>query len=111
MGEIDKKRPEIGTQMKIQIRTTAPVLLCLLPLSSSAVAPTNPERGRLFYENHCRDCHESNVHIREVQAARSLEAVRTQVERWQAVLKLEWSAEDVGDVAEYLNATWYHYAP
>lgn len=97
--------------MKTQIRTAAPALLCLLPLSSAAVTPANPERGRLFYENHCRACHESNVHIREVQAAGSLEAVRTQVERWQAMLKLEWSAEDVGDVAEYLNATWYHYAP
>jgi mono/diheme cytochrome c family protein len=97
--------------MKMQIKATAPTLLCLLALSSSAVTPANMERGRLFYENHCRDCHESNMHIREVQAAGSLEAVRTQVERWQAVLNLEWSAEDVGDVAEYLNATWYHYAP
>jgi hypothetical protein len=36
--------------------------------------------------------------------------VRTEVVRWQGVLTLQWSAEDVADVAEYLNATWYHYA-
>ena len=82
------------------------LLLLLYPLATSA----NPERGRLLYENHCRSCHESNVHIRQTQAAKSLKAVRTEVVRWQGVLTLQWSAEDVGDVAEYLNATWYHYA-
>jgi hypothetical protein len=84
-------------------------LPCLLPLASTAT-PANPERGRLFYENHCRACHDSQVHIREVQTAKSLEAVRAQVARWQEVLKLQWSAEDVADVAEYLNATWYQHA-
>jgi mono/diheme cytochrome c family protein len=83
-------------------------LPCLLPLASTAT-PANPERGRLFYENHCRACHESGVHIREVQAAESLQGVHAQVMRWQEVLGLQWNAEDVGDVAEYLNATWYHY--
>ena len=82
------------------------LLLLLYPLATSA----NPERGRLLYENHCRSCHESNVHIRQTQAAKSLKAVRTEVVRWQGVLTLQWSAEDVADVAEYLNATWYHYA-
>ena len=82
------------------------LLLLLYPLATSA----NPERGRLLYENHCRSCHESNVHIRQTQAAKSLKAVRTEVVRWQGVLALQWNGEDVGDVAEYLNATWYHYA-
>jgi len=82
------------------------LLLLLYPLATSA----NPERGRLLYENHCRSCHESNVHIRQTQAAKSLKALRAEVVRWQGVLTLQWSAEDVGDVAEYLNATWYHYA-
>ena len=82
------------------------LLLLLYPLATSA----NPERGRLLYENHCRSCHESNVHIRQTQAAKSLKAVRAEVVRWQGVLALQWNGEDVGDVVEYLNATWYHYA-
>jgi hypothetical protein len=89
---------------------TKPVLsilpLLLYPIATSA----NPERGRLLYENPCRSCHESNVHIRQTQAAKSLKAVRTEVVRWQGVLTLQWNGEDVGDVAEYLNAAWYHYA-
>jgi mono/diheme cytochrome c family protein len=82
------------------------LLLLLYPLATSA----NPERGRLLYENHCRSCHESNVHIRQTQAAKSLKSVRTEVVRWQGVLALQWNVEDVDDVAEYLNAAWYHYA-
>ena len=89
---------------------TKPVLSILLLLLYPIATSANPERGRLLYENHCRSCHESNVHIRQTQAAKSLKAVRTEVVRWQGVLTLQWSAEDVGDVAEYLNATWYHYA-
>jgi mono/diheme cytochrome c family protein len=90
-------------------QTVLPSLLCLLLLVSNAVS-ADGERGRLFYENHCRACHESSVHIREVQSAKSLGALRAQVSHWQDVLKLGWSAEDVGDVAQYLNDTWYHYA-
>ena len=89
---------------------TKPVLSILLLLLYPIATAANPERGRLLYENHCRSCHESNVHIRQTQAAKSFKAVRTEVVRWQGVLTLQWSAEDVGDVAEYLNATWYHYA-
>jgi len=90
-------------------KAVLPTLLCLLPFDAVAT-PADLERGRLFYENHCRACHDSQVHIREVQTAKSLEAVRAQVARWQEVLKLQWSAEDVADVAEYLNATWYQHA-
>lgn len=87
-----------------------PVLAMLLLLLCASAATADPDRGRLLYENHCGSCHESTVHIREIQVAKSLAAVRAQVVRWQETLKLQWSAEDVGDVAEYLNTAWYHYA-
>jgi mono/diheme cytochrome c family protein len=90
-------------------KSVLPTLLPLLLLYSIA-APADSERGRLLYENHCRSCHESNVHIRQTQAAKSLKAVRAEVVRWQGVLTLQWSTGDVGDVTEYLNAAWYHYA-
>jgi mono/diheme cytochrome c family protein len=92
--------------------TTKLVLSALLPLLLlyPVAAPADPERGRLLYENHCHSCHESNVHIRQTQAAKSLKALRAEVVRWQEALALQWRSEDVGDVVEYLNATWYHYA-
>jgi hypothetical protein len=30
--------------------------------------------------------------------------------RWQAAIAQQWTAEDIGDVVEYLNGAWYHYA-
>ena len=94
------------------MNTTKLVLSTLLPLLLlyPIAAPADPERGRLLYENHCRSCHESNVHIRQTQAAKSLKALRAEVVHWQEALALQWRSEDVGDVVEYLNATWYHYA-
>jgi len=62
---------------------TKPVLSILLLLLYPIATSANSERGRLLYENHCRACHESNVHIRQTQAAKSLKAVRTEVVRWQ----------------------------
>ena len=55
---------------------TKPVLSILLLLLYAIATSANPERGRLLYENHCRSCHESNVHIRQTQAAKSLKAAR-----------------------------------
>lgn len=94
------------------MNTTKLVVSALLPLLLlyPAAAPADPERGRLLYENHCRSCHESNVHIRQTQAAKSLRGLRAEVVRWQEALALHWNGEDVGDVAEYLNRAWYHYA-
>ena len=94
------------------MNTTKLVLSALLPLLLlyPVATPADTERGRLLYENHCRSCHESNVHIRQTQAAKSLKALRAEVVRWQEALALQWNGEDMGDVTEYLNATWYHYA-
>ena len=94
------------------MKATKLVLSALLPLLLLYPAATlaDTERGRLLYENHCRSCHESNVHIRQTQAAKSLKALRAEVMRWQETLTLQWRSEDVGDVVGYLNATWYHYA-
>ncbi len=87
-----------------------PLLLPLLVGLLHTPAVADPGRGQLLYENHCVSCHESTVHIRTDQAARSLAALRDQVMRWQAAIALQWTAEDIGDVVEYLNGAWYHYA-
>ena len=72
------------------------LLLLLYPLATSA----NPERGRLLYENHCRSCHESNVHIRQTQAAKSLSpslSPKPSVHRYFNVLRLK-----VGGLGHYI---------
>lgn len=80
--------------------------LCLIPniLWSDT---SNLQRGRLIYENHCRVCHESMVHIRANHKAHSRGDVYREVLRWSQELKLNWRADEVTDVAEYLFLTFY----
>jgi mono/diheme cytochrome c family protein len=83
------------------------------PTVSPAVASDAPgaaERGQMLYENHCRGCHVSVVHIRSNRRAVSLEAVRWEVARWSGELQLDWRKEEIADVVEYLDQAFYKLA-
>ena len=71
------------------------------------ITPTS--RGELLYSNHCRGCHESNVHIREMQKAKTIDAIRSEVSRWALELQLKWTLRDIEDVVEFLNQRYYHH--
>jgi mono/diheme cytochrome c family protein len=66
-------------------------------------------RGQLLYENHCGSCHTSQLHIRRHRRAKSAADVRQWVRRWARELRLEWSADEVDDVAQYLNGRYYRF--
>lgn len=70
--------------------------------------PSQP-RGEMLYSNHCLSCHESVVHIREQRQVSNLSALRENVARWSQELELNWTAEEIDDVALYLNIRYYHY--
>lgn len=83
------------------------------PAVSPAVAGDAPgaaERGQMLYENHCRGCHVSVVHIRSDRRAASLEAVKWEVTRWSSELQLDWRKEEIADVVEYLDREFYKLA-
>ena len=69
----------------------------------------NLYRGMSLYENHCTDCHESRVHIREIRKAKSLEEIERIIQRWAKVLELEWTRDETRDVLHYLNDRYYKY--
>jgi len=71
--------------------------------------PPLPSRGQLLYENHCMACHESIVHIRTQQQARSLPALREKVMHWAAYMQLRWGKEEVEDVVGHLNSHYYKF--
>ncbi len=73
--------------------------------------PVAASRGQLLYENHCQGCHTSQLHIRENRRARSIDELRGWVSRWAAVQKLNWGAEEIGAVTDYLNRRYYRLAP
>ena len=75
---------------------------------ASPLAPSS--RGELLYVNQCLGCHESNVHIREKQKAKTIPAIRGEVTRWAKELQLKWTLRDIADVVDYLNSRYYHYS-
>jgi hypothetical protein len=88
------------------------ILLALAALPIIALLPASgaqPERGRALYELRCTGCHADSVHSRAKRVAADFGAVRGWVERWGRDLKLGWTAEEIDDVAVYLNDTYYRY--
>ena len=61
----------------------------------------------LLYGNYCHYCRTRSVHFRRHSRVRSIQELRSQITRWQAVLGLGWSAAEIGDVLAYLNGLYY----
>jgi hypothetical protein len=95
--------------MKMLLPPMVVLMIAVLLAGPHPALAADEERGRLLYENHCTGCHESLVHIRETRKADTPAAIREQIERWRAVLDLDWQASEVDDVLEYLNRRYYHY--
>ena len=89
------------------------ILVLLFGLLSNLTAAAEPERdasrGELLYSTHCIACHTTEVHWREKKLATDWTSLQSEVRRWQGVLGLGWSNDDIGEVARYLNALSYRY--
>jgi cytochrome c5 len=73
------------------------------------VTPPVPPRGQLLYENHCMSCHESVVHVRTRQQARSLAELQARVSHWAAFLHLSWGKPEIDDVVRHLDHQYYRF--
>jgi hypothetical protein len=76
--------------------------------AAHAQGPASPQRGQLLYETHCVTCHTTQMHWREQRRVRDWESLEAQVRRWQGNASLDWSDEDIRQVARHLNDTIYH---
>lgn len=76
-------------------------------VGSQSLADT--ARGELLYSTHCIACHRTQVHWRDKKLVTDQTSLQGEVRRWQKVLGLEWRTDDIEDVTQYLNASYYHY--
>ncbi|HKB53833.1 MAG TPA: cytochrome C [Ramlibacter sp.] len=76
----------------------------------SVAAQPAPSRGELLYATHCVECHAAQIHWREHKLAHNWPTLRDQVDHWQRIAWLDWSARDVDAVARYLNETIYGFS-
>ena len=92
-------------------RSIPAVLLISLASIAQADAPLvgDAARGELLYATHCIACHSDKVHWRDKKLVTDWKGLQSEVDRWQGLSGLRWSAEDIADVARYLNTVYYRY--
>ena len=89
--------------MRLPTLVAASALLVVAPQPAAA----DESRGKLLYENHCQVCHESTVHVRENRKVEDRAGIMRMVVRFSDHLELDWSADEMRDVADYLAAEYY----
>lgn len=85
--------------------------LAWLGLVAATSAQPQPDagHGELLYATHCIACHNVQVHWRDQRRVVDQASLLAEVQRWQDNAHLEWSEDDVADVAHYLNLHHYHF--
>jgi mono/diheme cytochrome c family protein len=79
------------------------------PAFAESGIKNDTSRGAMLYENHCIQCHNQQLHWREKKTVTNWESLIDQVDRWQHTSGLEWSKNDIKEVANYLNSKFYTY--
>jgi hypothetical protein len=62
-----------------------------------------------LYSTHCIACHSTQVHWRDKKLVTDQDSLQAEVRRWQKISRLGWDDNDIDEVAQYLNARYYHY--
>jgi len=77
------------------------------PATPVAAAAADVQRGKLLYETNCSSCHTTQPHWRSQRLVGDWPELVAQVTRWQGVAGLNWTSEEIRDVAIFLNEEFY----
>jgi mono/diheme cytochrome c family protein len=83
------------------------VALAVILVLAPAAPALAQSRGALLYSTHCIACHSEQMHWRQKKLVTDWPSLKAQVRRWQAEAALDWSDDDVAEVARYLNEEFY----
>lgn len=78
-----------------------------LTLSVTMGRAQEPDQGEMLYENHCTECHESIVHVREQPTVKTFAELEAAVRRWSDYKQLAWADAERNAVRDYLNQSFY----
>ena len=85
------------------------LILIGVMVATSPVAVADAARGKTLHDEQCTKCHGTDVYTRNDRFIKNREALAKQVQRCQLSAGAQWFDEDVNDVVEYLNATFYKF--
>ena len=78
-------------------------------LLSSRLAAADIENGEELHFDDCTGCHLDEVYTRANRVVGSLERLGQQVRFCKDTVGAQWFDEDVEDVIEYLNQSYYRF--
>jgi cytochrome c5 len=93
----------------LPMKGIAAVALLVAAAQGPVHAQAPGARGALLYENHCSACHTTQMHWRDKRVAADWASLRALVRRWQGAAQLNWSDEEIDEVARYLNGRFYRF--
>lgn len=88
---------------------TAAALALLLAGLAQQLPAADAGHGKSLVEQHCTSCHDAAIYTREGRRVTTLDGLQKQVRRCELSLGLKWFDEDVADVVDYLNGTYYRF--
>ena len=83
------------------------IIILFLWLASTQAADLD-NGDDLHFEN-CTGCHDSTVYTRDNRNVRDLPRLGQQVRFCKDTIGVAWFDDEVEDVIEYLNVTYYHF--
>lgn len=90
----------------ITIRPTFVAMLLTLPAAQSLAEEFNAED---YHHGHCMACHDNDVYTRDDRKMKSYEMLQNQVARCDANLGAGLFPDDMDQLTNYLNDTFYKF--
>ena len=76
---------------------------------SAQLSAADIENGDDLHFTNCTGCHDDTVYTREDRKVRDLAQLGKQVRFCRDAIGMTWFDDEVDDVIEYLNATYYQF--
>ena len=84
------------------------ILIGIMVATSPAVV-ADAVRGKTLHDEQCMKCHGTEVYTRSDRFIKDRAALAKQVQRCQLSAGAQWFDDDVNDVVDYLNTTFYKF--
>ena len=85
------------------------MVITLALLAGQAVADVDAKHGQQLHNKSCVKCHDSSVYTRKDRFIANKDPLKTQVQRCNVNVGAQWFDDDVADVTDFLNTTYYKF--
>lgn len=77
--------------------------------SAANAAGADSVNGKKLYDSKCFACHDTSIHTRENKIIFSKKALLNRVKMCEVNANAQWNEQQIIDVVEHLNTTYYKY--